>query len=262
MPILLFASLEAKTYVTLEKVDLDRCASAWLFTRFLDESPKFLFFEQGGEPPEGVSYDFFGAQYFHHGSDCTFTTLIKTFGLSDEKALQKINNDVNDVFAWRWSPGSFPIELREHIARLRELTNNDAEVYEMIFPVFDLLYLKYGGNAERFHAKAEHEMQFLPLDVVTPGLSEITKGNIAALRKGQIELPTLSEYSDSTQLLGIIQQPYSEWSDDDLQIISGQLYNGSTSTTEELLTEVIGDLPEENELAIEALNFRQAILVK
>jgi len=147
----------AETWVTLEKVDVDRCASAWLITRFIDEDPKFVFFEQGkeGEAPKGIGYDYFGAKYFHKGSDCTFTALIKAYGLNGNKALQRMNNDVNDVFSWRWPPGSFPVRFREHIGVLRAHSEDDIAIYKDLFATFDLLYWSYGGEFGAFSFSAE-----------------------------------------------------------------------------------------------------------
>jgi hypothetical protein len=97
LTLLCLGAARADTWVTLERVDVDRCASAWLIKRFIDEDPKFVFFEQGeeGEAPDGIGYDYFGAKYFHKGSDCTFTALVKAYGLSAKKALQRMNSDVN-----------------------------------------------------------------------------------------------------------------------------------------------------------------------
>lgn len=163
---------KADTWVTLERVDVDRCASAWLIKRFIDEDPKFVFFEQGkeGEALEGIGYDYFGAKYFHKGSDCTFTALIKAYGLSENKALQRMNSDVNDVFSWRWRPGSFPVRFREHIALLRETCENDEAVYENLYATFDLLYWSYGGNFSLFSFSGERLTQTFSLRIMLPHL--------------------------------------------------------------------------------------------
>ena len=158
----------ADTWVTLKNVDVDRCASAWLIKRFIDPTPEFIFFEQGDEPPEGTGYDFFGAKYFHKGADCTFTTLIKTYGLSHNKALQRINNDVNDVFAWRWRPGTFPVKFREHIGELRQRELGDMSVYEDIYVTLDLLYLSYGGEFKSFCFRSNALQQTLFLRTIMP----------------------------------------------------------------------------------------------
>lgn len=164
----LSVSSHADTWVTLKGVDVDRCASAWLIKRFIDPNPEFIFFKQGDEPPEGTGYDFFGAEYFHKGSDCTFTTLIKTYELSQNKALQQMNDDVNDVFSWRWRPGTFPVKLREHIGELRQRDLGDIRVYEDMYATFDLLYLSYGGEFKKFCFRSDALQQTLFLRTAIP----------------------------------------------------------------------------------------------
>ena len=155
----------SETWVTIRKVDVDRCASAWLIKRFIDESPEFRFFNQGEEAPGGIGYDFFGAKYFHKGSDCTFTRLIKVYGFSEIPALRRMNEDVNDVFSWRWPSGSFPVKFREHIGDLRAANQMDLEVFEDLYATFDLLYWSYGGKFEdfKFESASLHRTFFLRL---------------------------------------------------------------------------------------------------
>jgi len=164
----LSVSSHADTWVTLKDVDVDRCASAWLIKRFIDPNPEFIFFEQGDEPPEGTGYDFFVAEYFHKGADCTFTTLIKTYELSQDKALQQMNDDVNDVFSWRWRPGTFPVKLREHIGELRQRGLGDMRVYEDLYATFDLLYLSYGGQLDNYCFDSNTLEQTLFLRTIMP----------------------------------------------------------------------------------------------
>ena len=169
--------------MTLERVDVDRCASAWLIKRFIDESPEFVFFEQGNEAeaPEGTGYDYFGAKYFHKGSDCTFTALVKAYGLSGNKALQKMNSDVNDVFSWRWRPGSFPVRFREHIAMLREECEGDTEVYENLYATFDLLYYSYGGDLSAFSFNSKELKETLFERSVAFPSTETLEGDYSAI---------------------------------------------------------------------------------
>ena len=146
------SSLSAKTYITEEKVQIDRCACAWYIARFLDEEPTFLFIQQGQKAPAGITYDFFGANYFHKGPDCSFTAFIKTHMKKKNPALISINAIVNDVFAWRNGPNSLSIAIKKYIDTLADAGKSDNEIYQECMVVFDLLYLKNGGDPSRAHA--------------------------------------------------------------------------------------------------------------
>jgi hypothetical protein len=39
----------------------------------------------------------FGAEFTHHGEDCTFETMLKRFGLSENKGLREIAEIVHDI---------------------------------------------------------------------------------------------------------------------------------------------------------------------
>src|SRR5438445_13782010 len=39
----------------------------------------------------------YGAEFTHHGEDCTFETMLKRFGLSDSKGLREIAEIVHDI---------------------------------------------------------------------------------------------------------------------------------------------------------------------
>ena len=136
----------AETWITERKVHIDRCASAWFISRFVDPDPEFVYIAQGESPPVGNSFDFFGAKYFHHGSDCTFTTLVKSFKQEKNASLIAMNSTVNDAFGWMNAPGSFAAEFRELIADLEEVNGNDAKTVADMAVVFDLLYAKLGGS--------------------------------------------------------------------------------------------------------------------
>ena len=138
----------AETWVTEETVQIDRCASAWFVTRFIDPEPRFLFFTHGEKPPAGTSYDFYGAKYFHRGPDCTFISLIKANGKSKDRALIAMNPVVNDVFAWRTGPGSLGAAFRTYIDSLRGSSTKDEDIYAKMLPLFDILYLRLGGTSK------------------------------------------------------------------------------------------------------------------
>lgn len=140
--------LQAECWITEKKVHIDRCASAWFISRFVDPDPEFIYIAQGESPPEGNTFDFFGAKYFHHGPDCTFTTLVKSFKQEKNASLITMNSTVNDAFGWMNAPGSFAATFRELIADLEEVNGNDAKTVADMAVMFDLLYARLGGDVE------------------------------------------------------------------------------------------------------------------
>ncbi len=151
---------KAETYVTETGVQIDRCACAWFILRFLDPEAQFLFFKHGTKPPAGIGFDYFGAPYFHKGPDCSFTSFIKRHPRTnqrDQKALQGINQLVNDVFAWRDGPKSAPSLFRLAIDEQFKRLQDDQKTLNAALPVFDYIYLTYGGKS--LHADAESHFE-------------------------------------------------------------------------------------------------------
>ena len=137
----------AEVYVTEEKVQIDRCACAWFITRFIDPKAEFVFFKNGEKAPEGIGFDYFGAEYFHKGPDCSFTAFIKKYPRKDKKqqeALIKINTLVNDVFSWQQGRNSKATKLRIKIDNIwNEKEKNDSATFEATKELFDALLLEY-----------------------------------------------------------------------------------------------------------------------
>jgi hypothetical protein len=63
---------------------VDRAACAWLIRRFIDPDAMFVFVDDPAEVPEGATpFDMRGADFSHHGADCTFETMLKRYELTD-----------------------------------------------------------------------------------------------------------------------------------------------------------------------------------
>jgi len=65
-------------------VHIDRAACAWLIRRFVDPDAAFLFVADHADVPEDATpFDMRGVELSHHGSDCTFETILRRHDLSD-----------------------------------------------------------------------------------------------------------------------------------------------------------------------------------
>jgi hypothetical protein len=87
-----------KVWVTRNNVFIDRIASAWLITRFIDEKAKFKFVDSNKYNPqkEEVRFDMVEAEFTHKGDRCTFEEIIQRFRMKD-KALHQISEIVHDI---------------------------------------------------------------------------------------------------------------------------------------------------------------------
>jgi hypothetical protein len=85
-----------RTWLTRPRPEIDRVGSAWLIRRFIDPNAAFVFASRLDSVPNALPFDFPGAEFSHHGEDCTFETLLTRFGIED-KALRKIAEMVHDA---------------------------------------------------------------------------------------------------------------------------------------------------------------------
>lgn len=77
-----------RVWLTRPQPGIDRAGSAWLILKFIDPKARFVFGTEPSKHPNAVPFDMADAEFSHHGEDCTFETLVKRFGVSDEAALK------------------------------------------------------------------------------------------------------------------------------------------------------------------------------
>ncbi len=128
------------TWVTRARPHIDRIASAWLIRRFYDADAKFAFADATDAARKGIPFDVLGAEFGHHGEDCTFETLIKRFGIKDRRAkvIAEIVHeaDLHDgKFTRNESTG---VDLA--IKGLAEATQDDHDLLERGMAIFEGLY--------------------------------------------------------------------------------------------------------------------------
>lgn len=87
-----------RMWVTRRGVHVDRIASAWLISRFVDHKARFRFVEEQPYQPKAneVRFDMFEGEYTHEGDRCTFETLIARFELT-QPGLQALAEMVHDI---------------------------------------------------------------------------------------------------------------------------------------------------------------------
>ena len=81
-------------WITRERPKIDRIACPWLITRFIDDTPEFLYVPADqvlavAEKTGAVPYDIPGVEMSHVGESCSFDAFIKKHQLADP-ALQQL----------------------------------------------------------------------------------------------------------------------------------------------------------------------------
>lgn len=127
-------------WATRASIHIDRSASAWLIRRFIDHEAEFVFVTRPEHLPTGaVPFDMRGVEFGHHGSDCTFETLLRRHDLADPvlwRLAEIVHEaDIDDArFDAPEAPGL------DTVLRGLSMVADDHRVLELTGPLFDGLY--------------------------------------------------------------------------------------------------------------------------
>jgi len=123
---------QVRLWVTREGMHVDRLVSAWLIRRFIDPKAKFGFVKDKSAksvPAPGIPFDMAGAEFGHHGEDCTFETLLNAFALAKDPALASLAEIIHDVDIKDGKFGRGEAHgLDLFVRSLRESTNGDLQL--------------------------------------------------------------------------------------------------------------------------------------
>jgi hypothetical protein len=121
-------------------VHVDRAACAWLLRRFIDESAEFVFVEDSEDVPgDATAFDMRGVELSHHGSDCTFETMLRRYEI-DDPVLWDVARIVHeaDLADDRYhAPEASGLDV---LLRGLSMVRSDAEAVEIAAALFDGLY--------------------------------------------------------------------------------------------------------------------------
>src|SRR5438132_2205095 len=140
--------------MTRRSLHIDRLASAWLIRQFIDKRPRFYFVAEDEMVDGAIPFDMYGAEFTHHGEDCTFETMLKRFGLSDSKGLREIAEIVHDIdlkddkFHRLEAAG-----LNAIINGLSEVLRDDRKLLQQCSVIFDGLYGLLAQSAQQDKSK-------------------------------------------------------------------------------------------------------------
>jgi hypothetical protein len=144
------AKYQGQRWVTRRNLHIDRLASAWLIKQFVDKRPRFYFVADGKTAEGAIPFDMFGAEFTHHGEDCTFETMLKRFGLVEIRGLREIAEIVHDIdlkddkFHRLEAAG-----LNAIIDGLSKVLRDDRRLLQQTSIVFDGLYALLSKEAEK-----------------------------------------------------------------------------------------------------------------
>ena len=142
------ADFQNRRWVTRRNLHIDRLASAWLISQFIDKRPRFYFVADGETLEGAIPFDMFGAEFTHQGEDCTFETLLKRFGLSDIQGLRDLAEIVHDIDL---KDDKFnrleAVGLNAIINGLSESLRDDRKLLQQTSVIFDGLFTLFGKQA-------------------------------------------------------------------------------------------------------------------
>ena len=130
-------------WATRAGVHIDRAACAWLIRRFVDPDAAFLFVVVPADVPEDATpFDMRGVALSHHGSDCTFETILRRHDLSDPvlwRLAQIVHEaDIDDALYDAPEAAGLDVALRG-----LSLVGTDEQTLAVSAVVFDGLYEFY-----------------------------------------------------------------------------------------------------------------------
>ena len=144
------SDFQNRRWVTRQNMHIDRLASAWLISQFIDKRPRFYFVPEDETMEGAIPFDMFGAEFTHHGEDCTFETILKRFGLTTIPALRELAEIVHDVdlkddkFNRLEAAG-----LKAIIDGLSETLRDDRKLLQQSSAIFDGLFTLFTKDSRK-----------------------------------------------------------------------------------------------------------------
>lgn len=71
-------------WATRAGIHVDRAASAWLISTYIDPDAEFVYVDDPDDvPADATAFDMVGCDLSHHGNDVTFETILRRHDLTD-----------------------------------------------------------------------------------------------------------------------------------------------------------------------------------
>ncbi len=128
-------------WVTREKAKVDRIASPWLITKFID--PEFVFLPHDTNSSaisDGTVFDVPNAELGHHGEFCSFDAIISHYGLEKDPALVELAKIVRAADTPKRDWAAEGIGLEAIADGFRRISKDDFDNMQRQFGVYEALY--------------------------------------------------------------------------------------------------------------------------
>lgn len=139
---------QGRTWATRRRLWVDRVASAWLIRRFIDREARLLWLDSPADcPADALGFDFDGAAFTHIGDRVTFEVLLASFGLDQDRGLQRLGAMVHALDVG----GSFVPEasgFEAMMAGARQRAVDDDQLLAEIGMVLDSLYTHFSNDLQ------------------------------------------------------------------------------------------------------------------
>ena len=141
------AEFQGRTWATRKRPWVDRLATAWLVTRFVDKSPKFIWLADPRKcPRSALGFDFDGARFTHVGDKVTFEVVAATFGLDEDRAIERLGELVRCI-----DVGGIPVDeapgVETMVRGLQAQHTKDDALLAAALPLFDTLHTALKARA-------------------------------------------------------------------------------------------------------------------
>jgi len=139
------AAFRNRRWVTRPRPGVDRMASAWLIRRFIDPHATFAFVERPADAD--IPFDMYTGQFTHHGTSCTFETLVQRFAIEDAAVarMARIVHDL-DMKETRYGCPETPA-VERLIDGLRASYTDDQRLLEQGIVMFEALARSFATSA-------------------------------------------------------------------------------------------------------------------
>lgn len=134
-------------WITREHVNVDRVACPWLIKNHVDKDAEFFFVPADQVEAEAkrlgaTSFDVPGVELGHHGKECSFEAILKSYDLTGDPALVLLGKIVNgadtDNTLWNQPEGPGLKAIADGFRRLGYESDDQINKAEWI--VYDALY--------------------------------------------------------------------------------------------------------------------------
>ena len=134
------AAYHGRTWATRRRPWVDRLASAWLISRFIDPKARFVWLKSTRSLPRGaLGFDFDGATFSHVDGKVTFEVIAASFALDNDDALRALGAAVHYIDVGG-APSDEAAGLEAMARGLQAQHEDDDSLLAAALPLFDALY--------------------------------------------------------------------------------------------------------------------------